>query len=318
MFKIAFLVLAHKNIDQVDRLINILNTEKSDVYIHCDKRWAEGFQFFSNKDYCICTEKRYECNLDDWSLIEAEIELINTAKKKYNYNYYILLSGQDYPIVPIDNIVKELSLNYPTSYIDVTPYDKYNWVSSKFDTNILFFRCGRMINSMFSNKYIRKLIKLPIYIINEISNIFTTPRKRLAKLGVELFGGSAWWILSNEVVEFILREFYYNTNVIKELKNTITPEETFFQIMAMRSPGASKIVINQPDMVLQNCKTYAYFFSENKKFCGHPYIFTNSDDDIQLINNKGRECYFARKFDININSEILDYIDRNLLEKGGK
>lgn len=38
---IAYMIMCHKNPEQVRRLASILNTEKSDVFIHCDKNMSD-------------------------------------------------------------------------------------------------------------------------------------------------------------------------------------------------------------------------------------------------------------------------------------
>jgi hypothetical protein len=120
-----------------------------------------------------------------------------------------------------------------------------------------------------------------------------------------LYGGSQWWILPDQVIEFIINEMQSNSKEIKKLTKTMTPDETFFQIMTMASPLSNLVEINPIDMVAQNCMTYANFSVEGKPFTGHPYIFTK-DDFNKLIE---MPQLFARKFDINTDSEIIDMID---------
>src|SRR5690606_22598846 len=87
----------------------------------------------------IC-KNRISASLDKWSLIEATMEMICTAKwvenktNKAKYHYYALLSGQDYPIKPIGLLLNLLSSTYPKPYIDCTPFDKKNWLKKKFKT----------------------------------------------------------------------------------------------------------------------------------------------------------------------------------------
>lgn len=60
----------------------------------------------------------------------------------------------------------------------------------------------------------------------------------------------------------------------------------------------------------QKCMTYANFITPTKSFRGHPHIITIDDFD-RLINKKQ---LFARKFDMNIDSVILDKIDEYISE----
>lgn len=313
-FKVALLIMAHKNVEQTFRLIQRLKTDKSDIFIHCDRRWDEGFDYFNKIDYCYCCENRYYSNLDEWSLVEAELELLKYARNKDNYNYYILLSAQDYPLISIEKIIEELKNVYPKPFIDCTPWDLNNWVKLKFQSNIYFFKVSRYINKKVNQSYIRKSLKVIPFLIFKLIDLFSNPYKRLMKENVRLYGGSAWWILPDGIIDFILSEIEKDEDYIRELSRTITPEETFFQIMSMRSPLKDMVTVNHKDMVLQNCKTYAYFFSATKKFMGHPYTFQKNEEDRKILWEKRDSFYFARKFDIDIDRTILDYIDKYMLK----
>lgn len=311
---LAILLLAHKNFEQVKRLIMKLNHDEVDIFVHCDIRWDEGYNLLKemNCDNVFISNVRYKSDLDTWNLVKAPMQLIKMAKDMgKTYKYYALMSGQDYIINSIDSIIHDLNKNYPKPYIDCTPYSRDNWVYHKFKANIGYFRYHEWINKRIKNNKINKLVKIPSYIaIIGIISKFCNPRKRLEKLKVDLYGGSAWWILPDIVILYILEEYTKMDEYVKELSCTMTPEETFFQIMTMRSPLSNMVDLNQPDMVEQNCKTYAYFFGVDKPPAGHPYIFTM--DDTNLLYNKSKKFFFARKFDINVDSAIFDYIDNKI------
>lgn len=124
-----------------------------------------------------------------------------------------------------------------------------------------------------------------------------------------LYGGSAWWILPDVAIKYIYKEYKDNSDVVKMLLETYTPEETFFQIMTMRSPVKNQVEINPKDMVAQNCKTWAYFSDEGKPFKGHPYVFTI--DEFDKLKKSG--YWFARKFDSEQDMEIINKIRQELL-----
>lgn len=311
---LAILLLVHKNFEQVKRLIMKLNHDEVDIYVHCDKRWDEGYNSLKKMkfDNVFISDVRYKSDLDTWSLVEAPMQLIKMAKDTGNtYKYYALLSGQDYLVNSIDSIIHDLNEHYPKPYIDCTPYCRNNWVYHKFKANIGYFRYHGWLDKHIKNNKINKLVKVPSYVaIIGIISKASNPRKRLKKLAVNLYGGSAWWILPDIVISYILEEYLKEEKYIRELSRTMTPEETFFQIMTMRSPLSNMVELNPPNMVEQNCKTYAYFWGIDKPPVGHPYIFTM--DDINLLRDKAKNFFFARKFDSNVDAAIFDYIDNKI------
>ena len=67
----AVLIIAHKNIDQVIRLIHSLQDESFDIYIHIDKKWAispADLQKISEAGrYVVVLEERFSGFLDTQS-----------------------------------------------------------------------------------------------------------------------------------------------------------------------------------------------------------------------------------------------------------
>ena len=89
------------------------------------------------------------------------------------------------------------------------------------------------------------------------------------------------------------------------------PEENYYQTLLMNSSFKEEIDVNPPEMVAQNCKTYAHFLPEGRPFTGHPYIFTVKDT--KCLMEQANNRFFARKFDETVDSDILNWIDENLL-----
>ena len=76
-------------------------------------------------------------------------------------------------------------------------------------------------------------------------------------------------------------------------------------------PFNDLVEINPTYQKEQNCKTYAYFTDIDKPFCGHPYILTIKEYD----KLKFSDCFFARKFDIKKDKEVIRLIEERLLSQ---
>lgn len=307
---IAYMIMCHKNPEQVLRLADHLKTQNSDVFIHCDKRMEShdiekiirgGYSTISNRSGM----------LDDRSLVDIVFDLIKCVKQNekesnIHYRYYALVSGQDYPIKNVDNINQNLIKNYPQPYIDCTPYSKNNWIFYKFDSKDWLIKIHRMITiNIKKGSIIRKIFRAILYVLQKmISCLHMTDYYWFKKKGIDLYGGSAWWILPDKIIDFITKNM--NENFSKRLLETRTPEETYFQTMAKCSPLGKYIEVNSPDTITQNCKTWAYFSDEGKPFVGHPYIFTVQEYEKLAQSDR----WFARKFDETKDNEILDLLDK--------
>lgn len=110
--KIAVLCQCHKNAAQVNRLINALQYgDVFDFYIHVDKKSSIDKSIAcSNNVVVLPDDKRVNVLWGDITQVEATLSLIRATYGKH-YDYYWLISGQDFPIKSPEYIVEYLSQN---------------------------------------------------------------------------------------------------------------------------------------------------------------------------------------------------------------
>ena len=312
--KHAVLIMAHKNKEQLIRLIRALACDEFDFFVHPDVNWDLSSEDLMDIETCAdnvhLASKRIHGELDHWSLPQITLNLIDDALKEEQkhdtkYSYFLLLSGQDYPIKSKSYILKFLEEQYPNPIIDIEAYSEKTWIASKFNLNHWIREIDK-IHDKYSPGIIRKLIVSP-YAIGDFleKHFFGTPKQRLKKQGVELYGGSQWWILSHKSINAIQNRL--NRKIYKAFKRAWTPEETFFQTMLMNSEGEAytKDILHDNVWGEQNNMTYSNFITPKKGFIGHPHIITTHDFERIM----GKNELFARKFDITIDEDIIDRID---------
>ena len=314
------MIMAHKNVEQLKRLIKNLECEDFYFFIHLDKEWKlsgeeiEGIRLTTSNVYVI--KKRIHGELDKFSLVQIALNLSDAAlevEKEQNikFSYFLLLSGQDYPIKNTKYILEFLKQQYPKPLIDIDTYKQGNWLAKKFELVKWVNKMDRVL--LQEKPSLKRKIKLFYYILaNKLESISKgSPYERLQKHNVQLGGGSAWWILPHGVIENIYHQRISNKKLIKDLKSVWTPEENFFQIMTLMCDEANLMVENDEiyDENSQQCMTFANFITPTKPFRGHPHTILLEDFD--RITSK--KALFARKFDVTIDKEILDKIDKEKL-----
>ena len=266
------------------------------------------------------TDRRIHGVLMTMSLVQIADELMETARRygsahDVRFTHFCLLSGQDYPIRPVAEIVHELRKTYPKPYIDCTPWSRDNWVGRGARSTVWWNPLSRMINETMAGGTARKLVKAVPLALNRALGHFSDVKRALEKRDVRLYGGSAWWILPDDMADRALaagRELNGGGR-FDALPSVAVPEENWYQTVLMNSEFADRIEVNSPDMVGQNCKTYAHFNQEGKPFTGHPYILTEADEG--LLRDLSATHFFARKFDMGTDAGVLDWIDESLLNR---
>lgn len=89
----AYLIIAHNNFKQLQILINLLDDDRNDIFIHIDKKVEELPLLTTNKSKLFILDKRIDVRWGNVNQIETEILLFETAVKHNQYEYYHLISG---------------------------------------------------------------------------------------------------------------------------------------------------------------------------------------------------------------------------------
>jgi hypothetical protein len=174
------------------------------------------------------SQERVPVYWGDFSQVEATLLLLRLAlADQRRFDYFVLLSGADYPLQPVSYIESFFERNKGKEYMNIVPMPCES--------------VGKPISLLTTYK------SRP----NEpISKIARFVRKRLVKIGVLPierdykshlrnfipYGGSTWWALSREACEYIQSFVANETRVVNFFKHTVCPDESFFQTILGNSP----------------------------------------------------------------------------------
>lgn len=280
--KLAFLVLAHKNPNQLDRLIAALDHQNSIVLVHIDNKMdIKQFEFIFNKNYknVFLCKKRMSVNWGGFSMIEAAMNLIEMLiSLNANPDYVTLLSGQDFPIKSNDEISLFFAENKGKNFIQnfKLPLVLSNDVGNGFER----IQYWHWLDKHTPGKA-RKL--------RTIQKIILV--KRSFPKGIDPYLGSQWWSLQLDCVKFIHQQYLEKNILFSFYKHAFVPDEMLFQTLIMNSYFKDSVV------------------NDNMRFVNwngaYVHNFTPKDwDRINSTNN-----LFARKFDISVDEEIIRYLE---------
>lgn len=308
----AILIMMHKNPEQVARLVKYFPADRCVCFIHVDikanidkkaLRLALD-QVGENGRQAVILEKSISGLLANWSLVEVSIALLKAAieYEKHTDNrfeWFRLLSGQDYPLKPFDEYETYISEN-PNEYMGLQFMEEDQHIRDKFARWRNPIPRQRVVdhpNTPILNK---------IYVV--VSHVFEvlktrcsgTPAEYLEKNGVMPAGGPSWWTISHKLVDVILQNYNENGMITRVIRQTATPEESYIQtVYANSALYTGKKTWNL---------TIANFGRREQRVTGHTYPFRKEDF------NELMTCgdYFARKFDEYVDREILDLIDQEI------
>lgn len=284
---VAYIIHAYKNPDQLKRLIGALDSERSFFFVHVDKKVNikpfEELLGDNNKVFWIKREN------SDWGTINTVKAVLNGIYQAIHSNvifdYYYFLSGQDYPIKSNNYIYNFLQENKEKDFIYYFPLPSKEWKGG----GIQRFNRYYLVNS--KNEYIRSIINILGFVL---------PRRKLP-YNLKPYGGEFYFGLSRNSIDYILSFIETHADYLPFFKYTQIPEEIFFQT----------ILLNANNKIKQNIvnKTLTFIDWSIPNDSGPATLVVEDFDKIIKRNE-----LFARKFDLNIDSVILDMIDDLLLK----
>lgn len=285
--KIACLIHVHKNMQQVRRLVKRLDNACIDIYLHFDKKMEAATSevaFYTNRNKVIIIADRINVMWGEYSQIQATIKgLTAIVNSGVHYDYVNFMSGQDYPLKSNDAILQFLAKNKAAEFINTFDLSNGCW-SEGMDRYEKYWLHYYLRNEGLCN-----------VVQNCLAKIYN---KRAIPNNYKPYGGSQWWTLSCDCVGYILKFISENNQFIRFFKATRCPDEMFFQTIIMNSPFKN-LVVND------NLRYIDWSNGGN-----HPRIILKDDLHKIISSNK----LFARKFDMDVDEEIINMIDERLPE----
>lgn len=269
--KHAFVILAHKNPTQLMWMISALQSENSCFFVHIDQKSGmlsflqSMIEFPSNVRIC---EKRINVSWGGFSMVEATLYLMKmVCDSGIMPDYVHLLSAQDFPLCSLQIIDDAFEEQYGKNFINCFTMPMNEWANN-----------GGMdrINYQWDTETGNKKVK-------------TKLEFRSFPEGLQPYGGSQWWSLTFKCVEWLNKVCRPGDLLYDFYKNTLIPDEMFFQTAIMHSSFVETV---------ENNNFRYYDWNSGPEY---PRVLTN-EDWYKLINS-GK--LFARKFDINKDQTIL-------------
>lgn len=288
---IAILILCHKNAHQLNLLLRELKHPSFQFFVHVDKKSTITERIEIRDDIHILEDKyRVDVQWGGLSEVIATLNLLNEAIRYGKFDYFWLCSGQDYPIKPLNRIIKRLESSPSTNYINLFPsynsglkypnnFDKRNSVYYPY----ILIGPGK-IKRIFRRTYI------------ELTGGYNKTLHIIARnnsTNLKFYYGSQWWCLNNDTIIWILKYLRANPLYIKFYEHCLVPDESFFHTLFMNSPYSS------------NREDYLHYI-EWEPGKNSPKTF--SDNDIKKITSSN--YLMARKFDEKQDARVIPHIHR--------
>ncbi len=281
--KVAFIIMVHKEPKQVERLIKRLRHKSFFFYIHLDKKSSiNDFAYLKELENVKFIKKRTKINWASYAMIEAYLCCMNEIIDDFDFDFISVISGQHYPIKPVEFIFNYLNNNKGKTFLEYQDQSSLWW-----DKTITWIENYHMTYFSFKGRYL----------IQDILNK-VLPRRKLPVFN-KLYGApsSGWWLMSDKCVRYIISTMEREVRLRKFAKFTWGSDEYLFQTILLNSIHSNSIINDN------------LLYSDWSDGNANPKVLAKSD----FVKLKNSKKLFARKFDENIDLNILNLIDQEIL-----
>ena len=285
--KHAYLILAHNNFYTLKVLLKLLDNENNDIYIDKKTRNVPKEEILSvvqkSNLHWVTPIKTY------WghsSLVNAELKLIKTAILNGEYEYLHLISGVDLPLKKQSEIHKFFEDNKGKEFVG------FSNLKNNYEDRVKYYYWLQKYEK--NSKIIAKLQE----ILTKFQKILKVNRLKNSNINIQK--GCQWVSITGDFAKYIIKQEKW---IQKFFANTNCSDELLMQTILINSPFA-KNIYNKND-------EYKSCLREIDWERGSPYVWKKEDKDILLSSNN----IFARKFDENVDKEIMKIIMNNFIER---
>jgi hypothetical protein len=207
-------------------MIRTLSTEDCAFFVHVDRKIDINPFSAINGENVFFAERRLVVNWAEFSGIDAILLLIRQAlARPESYDYFVLLSGSEYPLRGGQYIHAFLKKNHGAEFISLLKMPSSGKPISRINT--LRPESGQPVRCLTW----RTLAKLGL--------AQRDYRQYLG--GLEPYSGVTWWTLSRNACEYVLRFTEANPHIERFFRDTYAPEETFIQTILGNSPLTHRV-----------------------------------------------------------------------------
>ena len=287
---VAFLVLAHRGPQQLGRLVRRLLAEETEVYVHVDRRTAAtvhaAIVAALPADDRVHRLDRIPTPWAGWGAVEARLRgLATILSAAAPPQHIVVLSGQDYPLRPAEEIAAFLAGHPGRSFAPTWPMP-----------SALYGPDGGMSRLAYWHRPIRR-------------RRFRVPVPRRYPAGVRPYGGSAFMVVDRETARAVLDFRRERPDVERFHRHVWAVDEHYIPTALHNSPRAAAVIDEN------------VWHMEWTPGAAHPRTFADADFDRLLAaardsssgGGDARAKLFARKFDADLSRGLLDRMDGELL-----
>lgn len=278
--RMAHIIMAYKDPPQIERLVKRLSHPDFDFYIHVDTKFdLQPFSYLRNIERVYFIQNRIKVRWAGFSFTQGVFncmeEILNSGRQ---YDFINNMSGQDYPVVSTKTFYTFFEKQPGKNFLAIEEYGTEWWKRAAIRIHRY-----HMTDFDFRGRYVVQRL------LNAVMPQRTFP------MGYTLYGSerATWWTIATDCAAYLVQFLKQHPNIKRFAKFTWAPDEFLIPTLIMNSPFKENVVPEN------------YRYIDWSLGGSNPKILTVQDFDAL----KKTDMLLARKFDIKVDTKILDMLD---------
>jgi hypothetical protein len=279
--RMAHIIMAYKDPSQIERLVKKMSHPNFDFYIHVDSKFdQEPFEYLASIERVYLIKNRKKIRWAGFSFTKSLLgcvqEVFETGR---SYDYINSMSGQDYPLKSTRFFYDFFNIRPGKNFLAIEKYGSRWWEEA--EQRVVEYH---MTDFDFKGRYTLQ------FFLNKI-----LPRRKFP-YGYTLYGSNraTWWTIHADCAKYLLSFMEDHPKIQRFARFTWAPDEYLIPTIIMNSTFQNTVV---PDN---------YRYLDWSQGGPNPKILTVHDFESLKKSDK----LLARKFDIKIDTLILDMLDK--------
>jgi hypothetical protein len=307
MPRVAYVVCSHRHPAQIARLVGVLRAESPDclVVIHHDPTGPPLPAELFGEQVVACPDP-VAVTWAHWSLAEAILRPLGWLVDHREFDWAVVISGQDYPVTPLARVEHELEASEADALMLHAPLDEA-WPGNEGRLRYLskvhvmphlpgvervpaalrrlVRGAGFALGRLDSRLWFRSVLPMGRVVIGH--------RVRRLPLAPEAFHGSSeWFSVNRRAATLLVQRARERGPLVEHMRTTFSPSEAFFATVLVNEPGIT---------VDPHHHRYIVF----EPGSAHPSDVSVADVEAAAASG----AHFARKFDLEADPAPLDLAD---------
>ena len=299
--RIAYICLCHTDPEFIGRVSHILRYKQDAIFIHVDKKTdlAPFIESCEGNDNVYFVTDRVKNYWGGFNSIVATMKTIELALSTGDYDRFVLLQGQDYPLFSPARIHGFFMENSNVEFCRAKD------ISLSKNQGEYMNCCGFWIHD-FERKNIPLRIAASLFHRFNSLGIKYRPSTFKTKEGSwHIFKGWAQWALTCDCVKYILNIFNSFQEYNRFIKHRFPPDEIYFHTIIYNSRFKDSVC----DTIIFDRDGTATLL--NLTYFEYPVYVTVFTSAIEYDWLKNTGCLFVRKVN-STSAELLDRIDAEI------